>query len=73
MNTALLILGLGGLFLIITWWAIFDIARKEFDTLVKKVLWGFLVVGVPFIGCAVYWLIGARQGRKPTASTTADP
>ena len=67
------ILGAGGLFLFMTWWAIFDIARKEFDTIVKKALWGILVVLVPFIGCAVYWIVGARQGRKPGIQSTTEP
>jgi len=54
----------GVLFLLLTWLAIFDVARKDFGTTGKKVMWGFIAL-VPFIGPIIYFIIGYRIGKKP--------
>jgi hypothetical protein len=55
---------LGGLgFLLLTWWAIFDIARKDFGGIEKKAAWAFVAM-VPFLGPTLYLIIGFRKGTK---------
>lgn len=60
-----LITGAGVFFLLLTWWAIFDVAYKDFDSIGKKVLWAFVAL-IPFIGCLVYIAFGRRAGKKRT-------
>ena len=64
MSTTEIVIGVGVFFLILTWLAVFDIARKDFGALWKKIVWG-LVALVPFIGPLVYFVIGFRIGKKP--------
>jgi hypothetical protein len=47
-----------------TFWAIVDIAHRDFSTLKKKALWGALIVFVPCLGGLVYLIFGRRQGTK---------
>ncbi len=47
-----------------TFWAIIDVAYREFASIKIKALWGVFVVLVPCIGGIVYLLIGRRQGTK---------
>lgn len=47
-----------------TFWAIVDIAYRDFGTLKKKVLWGTLIVFVPCLGGLVYLILGRRQGTR---------
>jgi hypothetical protein len=47
-----------------TFWAIVDVAYREFDSIRKKALWGAFVVFVPCLGGIVYLIFGRRQGRK---------
>jgi uncharacterized membrane protein YwzB len=63
MTKILIIISIGLIFLLLTWWAIFDIAYKDFGSFEKKIGWGFVAV-IPFLGCIVYLLFGYRQGRK---------
>jgi len=51
-------------FYLLTVLAIIDIARKDFGSMGKKALWGFIAV-VPFIGWLVYLIFGFRTGKKP--------
>ena len=51
-------------FYLLTVLAIIDIARKDFGSMGKKALWGFIAV-VPFIGWLVYLIFGFRKGKKP--------
>jgi hypothetical protein len=51
-------------FFLMTVWSVVNAAEKEFATLGTKVLW-VMVASVPFVGFIVYWLFGARKGRKP--------
>jgi hypothetical protein len=50
--------------LVPTFWAIVDVAYKDFGTLTKKVLWGGFVVFVPCLGGVVYLIFGRRQGKR---------
>ena len=47
-----------------TFWAIIDVAYREFPSIKTKALWGVFVVFVPCIGGIVYLIIGRRQGTK---------
>ncbi|MGD9022707.1 MAG: PLD nuclease N-terminal domain-containing protein [Deltaproteobacteria bacterium] len=47
-----------------TFWAIVDVAYREFDSIRKKALWGAFVVFVPCLGGIVYLIFGRRQGKK---------
>jgi hypothetical protein len=64
MNTFTLILGIGLIFLLLTWLAIIDLAAKEFSSQRVKVAWGLAVAMIPFIGCLAYFAIGSRQGKQ---------
>jgi hypothetical protein len=50
-------------FLLLTIWALVDVAQKKFDTMGKKVLWG-IIASVPFIGGIVYFIFGFRKGTE---------
>ena len=47
-----------------TFWAIVDVAHRDFGSLGRKVIWGALVVLVPCLGGIVYLIFGRRQGRR---------
>ena len=53
-------------FFVATVWAVINAALREFDSLGHKALW-MLVAAIPFVGFIIYFLIGARQGRRPEA------
>ncbi len=61
--TAKVIIGIGIFFLLLTWWAVFDISQKDFGSLLKKALWGFTAL-IPFLGPVIYFAIGYRKGKK---------
>ena len=52
-------------FVLLTFWAIFDAARRDFGTIEKKAVW-VLVSAVPFIGFIIYLIFGLKRGRKPS-------
>ncbi len=56
-------IGIGILFLLLTWWAVIDITKKDFGSIVKKALWGFTAL-IPFLGPVIYFVIGYRKGKK---------
>ncbi len=58
------ILGICLPFVLITFWAIFDAARRDFGSIEQKAIW-VLVSAVPFIGFIVYLIFGMRRGQKP--------
>jgi cytochrome bd-type quinol oxidase subunit 1 len=64
LSTTEYIIGVGVLFLLFTWLAVFDVARKDFGTKWKQVMWGFIAL-IPFIGPVIYFIIGYRVGKKP--------
>jgi len=47
--------------IIFTFWAIIDLAQRDFASIKKKALWGIFVVFVPYIGGPVYLIFGRRQ------------
>ena len=47
-----------------TFWAIVDVAYRDFGTLKKRALWGAFIVFVPCLGGLVYLIFGRRQGKK---------
>lgn len=63
MSPTTLIIACGVFFLLLTWLAVFDIARKDFGSLPKKAAWGFLAL-IPFIGPLAYFLLGYRKGKN---------
>ena len=70
MSTTVIIISIGIIFYLIACLAILDIARKDFGSTGKKALWGLTAALIPFIGCVVYFAVGARQGRKKTSPNT---
>jgi len=50
--------------IIFTFWAVVDLAYRDFGSLKKKAIWGVFVVFVPYIGGPVYLIFGRRQGTK---------
>ncbi len=50
-----------------TFWAIVDMAHRDFGTLKKKALWGVFVICVPCLGGLVYLIFGRRQGKRIAA------
>ena len=60
---AKVIIGAGIFFLLLTWWAVFDISQKDFGSLLKKALWGFTAL-IPFLGPLIYFAVGYRKGKK---------
>ncbi|MFO8084780.1 MAG: PLDc N-terminal domain-containing protein [Desulfobacterales bacterium] len=60
-----IVIGTGIVFFLLTCCAIFDVARKDFGTMKKKALWGFIIL-IPFIGPVIYFLIGYKKGKVPT-------
>lgn len=60
-------LGLCVPFFLLTIWAVVDVAQREFDNNRTKVLW-WLIASIPFVGFVPYFLIGIRQGKKPSAA-----
>lgn len=67
MNAAewIVLTGIG--FYLITCWAIFDIARKDFGGIEKKAAWAFVAL-IPFLGPIIYIAAGYRRGRRKAAS-----
>lgn len=56
-----------------TFWAIVDVANRDFGTLRKKALWGAFIVFVPCLGGIVYLIFGRRQGEKYPDNDTEIP
>ena len=71
MSTTEIVIGAGVFFLVLTWLAVFDIARKDFGTIRKKILWG-LVALIPFIGPVIYFAVGFRKGKIPARAEPSE-
>ena len=52
-------------FFLLTIWAVVSAAQKDFKTIGQKVCW-VMIASIPFIGFIIYFLFGARKGKKPT-------
>jgi hypothetical protein len=55
-------------FFLLSVWALVDALQKDFGTIGKKAIWGF-VAAVPYIGFIIYFLFGRRKGVKPVQTT----
>ena len=62
-NLAIVIVGTGLFFFLLTCAAILDVARKDFGGIEKKAMWGFISL-IPFIGPVVYFIMGFKRGKK---------
>jgi len=49
-----------------TFWAIVDVAYRDFGSVRKKAIWGAFVVVVPCFGGIIYLIFGRRQGKRIT-------
>lgn len=58
-----IIIGAGIVFLLLTWWAVIDISKKNFGSTAAKAIWGVTAL-VPFLGPVIYFAIGYRKGKK---------
>ena len=67
MNVTVSVIIIGILFYILTCLALFDIIKKDFGKLYKKILWGGITL-IPFIGCIIYFILGSRKGKKLTVT-----
>ncbi len=65
MDTTITILITGTVFFLLSCIAILDAARKDFGGIEKKAAWMLFVGLVPFIGCIIYFIFGARRGKLP--------
>jgi hypothetical protein len=63
MTFAQFVILLGILFYLLTCWAIFDIARKDFGGIEKKAAWAFVAL-IPVLGPVIYLAAGIRKGNK---------
>ena len=62
MTTEIIVIGTGIFFLLMTWWAVIDISKKDFGSIVTKAMWGFTAM-IPFLGPLIYFAIGYRKGK----------
>jgi|GEM_PF-499488 len=73
MDTVTFVVVVGGVFYMLTCWAIIDIALKEFSSLPVKAAWG-ITAFIPFIGWLIYFGFGAKKGtRRENPSKKKDP
>lgn len=64
LTSVYMIIGGGIVFLLLTWWAIVDIALRDFPSQPLKVGWAIAVALVPFAGCLAYFIFGRRMGKR---------
>lgn len=50
-------------FILLTFWAIVDVAQKDFGAPKKKALW-WVIASIPFVGAIIYLALGFRKGKK---------
>ncbi len=62
MGTLKFWIGLGLVFIALTWLAIFDVARRDFGSTNKKMAWGCVAL-IPFVGFVVYFIAGRGRGK----------
>ena len=67
LKTAGLVILISIPFIAMTIWAIVNAAEKDFGSMGKKALW-LVVAAIPFAGFLVYFIFGARLGKKPEAT-----
>jgi uncharacterized membrane protein YhaH (DUF805 family) len=62
--TVLIVVAVTFPFVIISMLSVLHAAGREFETMQAKGRW-MLIAAIPFIGFIVYFLFGARKGKKP--------
>ena len=67
LKTAGIVILLSIPFIAMTVWAIVNAAEKEFGSTGKKAIW-LVIAATPFVGFIVYFLFGARKGKKPESA-----
>ncbi|MDM8536793.1 PLD nuclease N-terminal domain-containing protein [Desulfobacterales bacterium HSG17] len=67
----LIIIGIGTTCWILTCLALLDVAKKDFGGIEKKAAWGF-VAFFPFLGFLIYFIFGARKGKRILKNTLPD-
>jgi beta-lactamase regulating signal transducer with metallopeptidase domain len=56
--------------MVLTFWAIRDVARRSFSSLKAKVIWFAVVTLLPVLGALVYLIAGRpRQGSDATSAS----
>ncbi len=65
MDTVTFVIVIATCCFLMTFWAVVDVARKDFGSIEKKALWGF-VAWLPFIGFVIYVIFGYGKGKKPS-------
>ena len=63
LKTILVFIALTVPFFLLTVWATVDALQRDFGTIGKKALWCLIAV-IPFVGFIIYFLFGARKGKK---------
>ncbi len=61
-TNTIIVVGLGVLFWTLTCLAMIDIARKDFNSIGIKALWG-VIAFIPFVGSVIYLAFGFRKGK----------
>ena len=64
LDTALKFIGICIPFFLATVGALIHAAQRDFDAFRTKIIW-IVVAGVPFVGFIIYFIFGARKGKKP--------
>lgn len=60
---------LGLLLLIIYIWAIIDILKRPFNSLLIKIIWIVIVISFPFVGVILYLIFGRRTSSPEKTRT----
>ncbi len=60
-TTVMMIIGGGLVSYLLTCWALFDVAVKDFGPVEKKAVWG-VIAFIPFFGWLIYLLWGRKKG-----------
>ena len=57
-----ILLGGIGLFMVLSFYAIWDAVHRDFETHIEKMMWVQVAALVPFLGGLAYILIGRKRG-----------
>lgn len=63
-GTWAMLIGVVGVFVLMTWWAIHDALARDFDSSNEKMFWVQICTVVPFLGVLAYVIIGRKRGRR---------
>ncbi len=71
MDTFIMVAGVAAFFWGLTMLAIVDIILKDFGSIQKKALWGFIAL-IPFVGWLIYLLVGYKKGTRKNKPPLSD-